>query len=243
MEPIYQQTFSVTDNCVDCFGHLKPSALLYFSQEVAGQHCLQLGADYDTLSQKGLFWAIIRNRISITRMPMAGETIRLETWPMPTTRVAYPRAVTAYDEAGNECFRTVSLWVLMDSRTRTMVLPKKSGVEVNGILRGTELAVPPSILPKELLNHRSRAVSFTDLDRNGHMNNTRYLDWLDDLLPGSFHRDHKPKEVTVCYLSESLEGQTLELCWDILEDGALQVEALRQTAEKTERVFSARVFY
>ena len=243
MEPVYQQTFHITDNCVDCFGRLKPSMVLFFVQEAAGQHCMNLSVDYDTLAARRMFWAVIRHRVQITRLPMRGETLRVETWPMPTTRVAYPRSVAAYDEAGRECFRCISLWVLMDLDSRAMILPGKSGVEVNGILRGTELAAPASLPPKPLQQRRSRTVCFTDLDRNGHMNNTRYLDWLYDLLPSSFHREHTPKEFTVCYLNESLEGQTLELCWDILEDGTLQVDALRQTDTKTERVFSARVFY
>jgi medium-chain acyl-[acyl-carrier-protein] hydrolase len=176
-------------------------------------------------------------------MPRRGETIRVETWPMPTTRVAYPRSVVAYDSEGNECFRTVSLWVLMDLDNRNMILPGRSGITVDGTLRGTELVSPTSLPPKALTQSRCRTVSFTDLDRNGHMNNTRYLDWLDDLLPSRFHQEHTPKELLICYLNESREGQTLELCWDLLEDGALQVDALRQTDAKTERVFSARVFY
>ena len=243
MEPVYQQTFPITDNCVDSFGRLKPSMVLFFVQEAAGQHCMNLSVDYDTLAARRMFWAVIRHRVQITRLPMRGETIRVETWPMPTTRVAYPRSMVAYDAQGNECFRSISLWVLMDLDSRNMILPGKSGISVVGTLRGNELASPLGLVPKEHTNHRSRSVCFTDLDRNGHMNNTRYLDWIYDLLPSSFHREHTPKEFTVCYLNESLEGQTLELCWDILEDGALQVDALRQTDTKTERVFSARVFY
>ena len=38
MEPIYQQTFHINDNAVDCFGRLKPSMILYYAQEVAGRH-------------------------------------------------------------------------------------------------------------------------------------------------------------------------------------------------------------
>jgi GNAT superfamily N-acetyltransferase len=38
MESIHTQHFDITDNCVDCFGNLKLSTLLYFAQEVAGRH-------------------------------------------------------------------------------------------------------------------------------------------------------------------------------------------------------------
>ena len=243
MEPIYQQNFHINDAAVDCFGRLKPSMLLFYVQEVSGIHASTLGAGFDALMEKNLFWAILRTRVQITRLPHSGETIRVETWPMPTTRVAYPRSVVAYDEEGKECFRSISLWVLMDLDTRNMILPGKSGISVVGTLRGTELAAPNSLVPKSLNVSRSRTVCFTDLDRNGHMNNTRYLDWIDDLLPSAFHRQHEIREFTVCYLSEAREGQELRLHWDFLEENTMHVDAYRRQEDKDERVFTARLTF
>ena len=243
MEPLYVQNFEVTDIAVDRYGRMKPSMILFIAQEVAGRHCNILSVDYDTLARQRMFWAVTRHRVQITRLPERGETIRVETWPMPTTRVAYPRSVIAYDETGNECFRAISLWVLMNLDTRNMILPGKSGISVVGTLRGMELASPSGLVPKELINHRQRPVCFTDLDRNGHMNNTRYLDWIDDLLPSAFHEAHQVKEFTVCYLSEAREGQNLDLHWDFLEEGCVQVDAHRNSGEKAERIFSARILF
>lgn len=243
MESIYTQNFTITDNCVDCFGNLKLSTLLYFAQEVAGNHFDRIAMTYDQLASRGMFWAIIRQRVSITRLPKSGETIRVETWPMPNTRVAFPRHVAAYDESGNELFRCISLWVLMDLESRSMILPGKSGIALPGTTQGNELLPPASLPAKQLLNHRNRTVCFTDLDRNGHMNNTRYLDWIADLLPSQFHRDHSPREFTVCYLSEAREGQELTLSWEFFDDGCLNLDAHRICGEKTERIFSARLQY
>ena len=243
MEPIYRQAFTINDNCVDRYGRLKTSMILGFVQEVAGQHFNQIAMSYDALAEKGMLWAIIRQKIQITRLPVRNETITLETWPMPATRVAYPRSVIAYDEAGNELFRSISIWVLMDVQSRAMILPGKSGVAVPGTLRGNELAAPGSLSPRVLSQTRVRPVCFTDLDRNGHMNNTKYLDWIDDLLPSAFHQDHIPREITVCYLSETREGQELTMSWDLFEEGFIQVDAHRkkETGDGSERVFSARL--
>ena len=243
MEAYFSQSFEITDLHVDCCGRLLPSKLLVLMQEVAGTHFSQMAMDYDTLAQRGLFWAIIRNKVQITRLPMRGETIRLETWPMPTTRVAYPRSIVAYDEAGNEVFRSITLWVLMDLGSRSMVLPGKSGIEVAGTIRGNELAVPMGLPAKALRNCHSRRVSFTDLDRNGHMNNTRYLDWIYDLLPSTFHFGHVIRECTVCYLSEAKEGQELTLSWDFPEEGCLQIDAHRNSEGRDERVFAAKILF
>lgn len=246
MEPIYQMQISVNELELDPFGRLKLSALLYFAQEAAGQHSALLGADYDTLAQKQLFWAVTRHKVQITRLPRRGETITLETWPMPTTRVAYPRSMVAYDAAGNELFRSISLWVLMDVENRSMVLPGKSGVEVAGTLRGNELALPHSLVPGTMTHSQERTVTYSCLDRNGHMNNTRYLDWVEDLLPSAFHAGHEAREFTICYASEALEGQSIRLNWELSAEGCLQVDAHRtQTdgAGKQTRTFAVQVVY
>ena len=243
MEPIYQQDFEITDVYVDCYGRLKTSMILYFAQEVAGHHFAELAMDYEALAQRQLFWAVTRHRVQITRLPLRGETIHVETWPMPTTRVAYPRSMVAYDSQGNEVFRAISIWVLMDLDSRNMILPGKSGISVVGTLRGLELDAPGGLIPKPLNSSRPRTVAFSDLDRNGHMNNCRYLDWVADLLPSAFHSRHSLKEFTVCYLTEAREGQVLDLRWDFLEDGSMRADAYRKGEGKDERVLSAKLLF
>ncbi len=246
MEPIYSQEFYVSEATVDRFGRLKPSMLLYFAQEAAGKHFDLLCPDASAMEENRLFWAIIRNRVQVTRLPHVGETITLETWPMPTTRTAYPRSMIAYDAQGCELFRSISLWVLMNLDSRAMVLPGKSGVIVNGTLRGNELAAPNSILPKLLENSMTRTVRYSHLDRNGHMNNTRYLEWVDDLLPSAFHASHAVREFTICYLNEATEGQKIDLTWQVLEGNCLQVDAHRPRTDdptKHDRVFSVQMLF
>ncbi len=239
MEQIYQKQFTLEALHCDGFGRCRPSMLSYFVQEAAGAHCRRLRLSWEDLQEKGLFWAILRHRLQITRLPQNGETITLETWPMPTTRTAFPRSVIAYDAAGQELFRSLGLWVLMDMDSRAMVLPGKSGVEVPGLLRGTELPAPGSLIPCALENSASRTVSFTDLDVNGHMNNARYLDWIWDLLPGSFHSQHSPREISLCYLAEAREGEQLQLHWTLQPEGSLRADIFRED----HRVFAANIVY
>ena len=242
MELLYSQNFKILSSSVDRYGRLKPAIMLSYIQEVAGVHGSALGASYEALAQRGLFWAIIRQKVQITRMPTEGETIRLETWAMPATRTYFPRSTVAYDADGNELFRAIGMWVLMDMGTRSMVLPGKSGVEVQGRLTGSELKAPGSLAPKNLTRITPRRVGYSDLDRNGHMNNTKYLEWAMDLLPGSFHGGHPLKSFTVCYLNEAREGDrvTLRHC---LEENTLLVDATRPDPtdeSKTHRVFAVR---
>ena len=243
MEPIYCKKFTLYGNDCDCFGRAKPATILGMMQEAAGEQCEGLAMSWDEMAEKGLFWAITRQTVEITRLPRAYETITIETWPMPATKVAFPRASVAYDESGSELFRTIALWVLMDLKERSMVLPGKSGIDLPGCVRGGELPSPKSLMPKNLPNETQRKVRFGQLDRNGHMNNTKYLEWVMDLLPGSFHRDHPLKGFAVCYLNEAKEADPVSLRYDLDENGQLLVDAVRPDPAdetKTQRVFAVR---
>lgn len=246
MEPIYREQFKLYGNDCDCFGRVKPSAILGILQEVAGAQCADLAMSWEEMAAKNLFWAITRQYVQITRLPRAYETITIETWPMPASRVAYPRSTIAYDAKGNELFRSMALWVLMDLHSRALILPGRSGILVPGHVRGLELPAPKSLTPKNLTAVTERKVRFGQLDRNGHMNNTKYLEWVMDLLPGSFHAEHTLREFTVCYLSESREGDRVSLHYELSAEGVLQVDAARpdpQDETKTHRVFAVKAVF
>lgn len=243
MERIYRQNYTVAPICVDCYGRLKPSVLLYFAQEIAGEHCIQLGTDWDSLQKAGLFWALIRTKVEITRLPQLGEELTIETWPMPETRTAYPRCTVAYDSHGQECFRILSLWVLMDTENRTMVLPGKSPIHVPGLARGNEPEAPRALPAHGGALSAQRIVGFGELDRNLHMNNTRYLDWVMDLPDVSYHNTHSLKGFTICYFSEARHRQNISLA-GALESDILYVDGYREKTDvpgEKERVFAAKL--
>lgn len=242
MTTVFTKNYTITDMHTDGFGRARPAALLFFAQDIATEHAATLCGSWEALQEKHLFWAVSRHKLKIHRAPLLGETLTLKTWPMPTTRAAYPRAVEGYDETGNLVFSLGSLWVLMDTEKRTMILPGKAEVEIFGIETDREVSLPKSLLPVRDGESTTRQVTYSELDRNLHMNNTRYLEWLADLAPLSFHRDHYLSECTLCYLSETLYHQTLRLSW-CLENGTLCMDAWRQESATEKRVFGAEAHF
>ena len=245
MELIFRKDYSIMDNCTDRYGRLKPSQILFFAQDAATSQCDVLDMRWETMAERGLFWAISRTNVRIHRLPKKGDTVTVETWPMANTRVAYPRATNMYDQHGNLLVQAVSLWVLMDINKRSMVLPARSGLNFTGEDRGGELPVPGGLPLCACEDATFRTVTYTDLDVNSHMNNTKYMDWVADLQNSEFHQERFPKEFTVCYLSEAWEGQQLrqESVFDP-ESNTYQVEFRREKEPgKLERVFAAKVQY
>ena len=245
MDQFFEKSITIAKSEVNKQNRLTLSALLYHAQEVAGAHSQMLSCDRDSLTDKNLFWAVLRHRVVIHRLPSAGEIITVRTWPMPTTRTAYPRAVRAVDGNGNILFELVSLWVLMDRTSRAMVLPGKSGVEVQGIAFGDEPASPGSIVPGNHLNTAQWLVSQQELDVNGHVNNTKYLDPV-ERLADALNNTQSPKEMTICYLAEAHAGDTLTLQYTLSEEGIFTLDGTRpraETPEKPGRIFAVKLCF
>ena len=243
MDIFYEKEYALTDIQSDAFGRAKPAALLSFAQDIAGEHAAILADSWEQMQEKHLFWAVSRHRMEIFNPPKTGETILLRTWPMVTTRVAYPRAVEGYRKDGTLLFRVVSLWVLMDTENRSLVLPGRGGLTIDGHNTGTEGPLPGSLLPGDYKNSGVRTVAYSDLDRNQHMNNTRYLEWLGDLLPLSFHQTHYLKSCTICYLQELRYNESLELAWQLQEDGLFSLDGYLENSTARKRIFAAQVQY
>ena len=236
---IYSLKMAVKPENLDGDGKLKMSALLYYAQEAAGAHAAVLGTDWETLQKKNLFWAVIRTRVDILAQP-SGNEITLKTWPMPTSRTAYPRCVMGYDADGKLLFKVLSLWVLMDVHTRAMVLPGKSGVEVLGTVVGGEPDMPKGLPVTEQAQTVYKTVEQQHLDRNGHMNNTRYMDWVMELAP-----EKTVESIELCYFNEGRLGDQMELDFTHgTEALSVNIHRLRTdgTAAK-DRIFAALVRY
>lgn len=244
MKTVFTKEFTVQHIHLDCFGRVKPSAMLHFVQRTVSAHCTELGISWDDIAPLGLIWVVGRSRLQVTRMPRLNEQLTVKTWPMPATRSAYPRAAVVTTADGEELYRCTTLWALMNKTTRRLVLPADSGISVPGQVFGNELPVPSSFAVAPADDSTTRKVCFSELDTNGHMNNTRYLDWVNDLFPSSFHKTHPFRDITVCYLSEAREGQSIVLQYHHFDDGSLQVDGLRTDADITDkksRVFSVRI--
>ncbi len=236
---VYSRKYTIEEKACREKGRLALSGLLQAAQEISQEHCEKLGFSREIMEQKGLFWVVLRHKISIVHLPKAGQTVTLETWPMPTTRVAYPRVVQALDAEGNVLFQVLSIWATVDAVKRTIVLPEKGKIAIAGLIRGNEPEMPGKWMPRNHENTHIWQVKAEETDQNGHVNNSKYLDQVEKLTGLLV-----PKEVTVCYLSEVLPEEKITLCWGLSAEGVFTLDGYRigtDVHSSRERVFAVRV--
>ena len=205
----YTQDFRIASYQADVSARIKPSAILEIMQEMAGAHAEMLDVGRSRLLPMNLAWVLSRVEVRMERYPLSGEVITVETFPMPNRRVFFPRYFIFRDAAGNQIGCAGSMWVVLDITTRKMA----NAAEIAPLLPDNSDLTAPMGMPatvEEIPGEEQesfRSPVYTDLDVNGHVNNTRYLDWCCNALGIDTLRSHAMLQFAVNYNQEILPGQ------------------------------------
>ncbi len=205
----YSQTFRIASYQADVSARIKPSAILEIMQEMAGAHAELIGVGRSALLPRNLAWVLTRVEVRMDRYPLSGEDVTVETFPMPNRRVFFPRYFIFRDAQGNQIGCAGTMWVVLDITTRKMA----NAAEIAPLLPDNSDLTAPMGMPatvEEIDSDAEEAVRipvYTDLDMNGHVNNTRYLDWCCNALGIDAMRSSEIRQFAVNYNQEILPGQ------------------------------------
>ena len=207
--------FKILSSDCDRFGYLKMNRILVFMQELAGEHSELLGFSFADTLKLGAVWVVTRNAFEVLRYPRIAQTVVGRSFPGRPRRGIYPRYYRFEDEAGQPLIVGSSFWVLADVHSRQMT---DLQAVVSGMPDTSQLA-PYYQNPgaaEELQTGQRQAFTwqpvYTDLDRNGHVNNTRAADVaLCSLSQAADLQRHPLRCLLASYHQEILEGQQVDM--------------------------------
>lgn len=216
---LYQKNDAVTCQMTDRFGFCRLSDTLRFLQEAAAEQLELCGPDEKTLSEQHRAFFLSRISVELDAPLLRGEKVLSETWPCASSRgYAFDRCYRLTKAGENvPAVRAVSQWAMISTDDRRLVRVEDSGFFYS---RDEVLTVSVPLrfrLPKnaEWIPSGEKTVSYSDTDKNGHMNNTHYPDLVCDALPALNAPDAPaPVRVTAfaaAFLHEAPLGETLRL--------------------------------
>ena len=232
----YQMKMKIPFDMADMNGHIKLPDVILLSLQVSGMQSIELGvSDKTILEDYNLVWIITDYDIEVARLPHFAEEITIETEALSYNRLFCYRRFTIYDEAGQELIHMMATFVLMDRDSRKVhavepeiVVPYQSDFDKK-LIRG------PRYEPLEELVSKDYHVRFYDLDMTGHVNNSKYLDWIFEVMGADFLTQYIPKKINLKYVKEvrpggvitsAVERTGLESKHEITSDGATNAQAI-----------------
>jgi acyl-ACP thioesterase len=197
----------------DSSSRLTPCAAFNFCQETAGRHAVELGVGTPELAECGLAWILSRMSLSIERRPRWGEAVRVRTWPRGTERLFARRDFELADAEGRPFGRGRSAWLILDVASRRPRRPEifAEGLPSNEGRDALTDGISSLEAAEGLQPVYTRFAAYSDLDYNGHVNNARYVQWLQDALDCDALVGAASFRVDINYLAEVRLGDGVVL--------------------------------
>ena len=176
-------------------------------------HCTLLGCGRNELVKRNIVWILARSEVQMTRYPAIGETITVQTFHKPVRLRFFQRYFLFTDAMGEAIGTAGTLWLLMDLTTRQTV----PAGDVAALLPDNSELTAPMALPATVgqlqgtETVKEYEAVYTDLDVNGHVNNTKYADWLCNMLGIETMRQYQLQSLILNYNTEVLPEQRLML--------------------------------
>lgn len=207
MQKTYRKTYQITTNMLDCHDCLKMSTLLDVAQEVAGDHADELGCGFETMIKQDLIWVIVRNYVEIIKKPINFKEIEVVTYPLKPRFVEFNRETEFYHNG--ELFAVSrSTWMVINIKDFSVKAPDffKDFDDDLGYFKRRIRKLP--VVDKSQLQKVNEAeVLYSMLDHNGHMNNTKYVDFYLDI----FRPEFSVKTLQIEYIKQSFLDDKLSL--------------------------------
>ncbi len=177
-EPIFTRKYELRVFDFDTNKRIKPSCIMDILQDVAGEQAKQLGVDADTIITQNLLWVILREKLELRAEMFPHQVVTVKTWYSQKPTVLAKREFEITDEQGNILAVASSHWALIDSNTRALTGMKSVAEKFSAPLSKAHIAMKPlhefDTADTVFVYH----TGYSDLDTNGHVNNTRYADFV-----------------------------------------------------------------
>lgn len=170
---------------IDINCNARPTSVMRYMQETVDRNLLSCHPTYAELLQMGLSFVVSRTALEISRPIKEYEKLQIETWATEGRSAAFPRSFVI--KSGEETVaKALTIWALIDINEHRLLKGSEFSVENYGTGEEIELSVPTRFKLSPELNFSKcgeKKVMYSDIDRNLHMNNTKYFDMLFDYIP------------------------------------------------------------
>lgn len=229
-EGVLEMKLTVAHCHTDSSGRMPPHVLAKVMEDAVKRQMEACGWGRETMETKNVALVVGWTSIQIRRLPHVGENLLVRVWPSRKKSAMYVHKYAFFTDAGEALASAAVLSLPMDRTSRK--LTPAEGLTLPEIVIPGEADVPSlrKAFPDELPGQAVRTVCAHEIDENGHMNNTCYLQWAGELYDRDHCEQHEPRSIWIQYINELMEGQTVML--DYATEG--QCLFVRGTANQTD---------
>lgn len=228
---IWSQTYAISSFLVNPQKKLGLFGLLGLLQDVAWNHATHLGHGYENMVKENIGWVLTRQKLSMESWPGWGENLEIRTWVRPIKGIVAIRDFEIIFN-GKKIGDCSTQWLILDLKTRRasekiLNLEDEFRFDAPVFIDASKIILRPNL---KLLTGFS--VRNSDLDLNGHVNNTRYAHWVLDAISQDKHHECTLSGYEVNFIAESKAGDEVLIFSGPLSGDEIQFQGVRNSDKK-----------
>lgn len=168
-------------------GNMTPCAILKIFDNISGRHSAYVKDSVIDGSLKGIAWILTEWQIELNRLPNYQDQLQVETWVTgKLPGISVHRGFLLTDGNGEVLVKGWSTFVLYSMQEQQIIRIGEQFVEQYQPENKTVFESRTRRLNPPAVWEREKAIGLrkTDIDYNGHLHNTAYLDLALEILPG-----------------------------------------------------------
>lgn len=187
--------------------------LLLLTSQIAVEDYDVRGLGFEVLLKSNIALLLSRLSCKIERLPADNEEITIRTWEEPPQGLQLARRfeITA-TATGERLLGMNTLWLVVNPETRRIMKPSQFTLRPTPTYTEPYDGAPPGKFshPDTMMFMALRTVFLSDLDANGHVNNSRYAAFALDHLP-AIYQDKQFTGFRINYSKEAVAGDQIEI--------------------------------
>lgn len=181
----FKKELEVFSHDIDTNRFATPTAVVRYMQETVDSNLRECRPTYEELLEQSLSFVVSRTALEICRPLKEYENITVETWATEGKTAIFPRSfiIKSGEDTVAKC---LMIWALVNTREHRFMRGNEFSVKSYGTGDAVELTIPSRFkTPTDITFKKcgQKTVMYSDIDRNFHMNNTKYFDMLFDYIP------------------------------------------------------------
>ncbi|WP_220740974.1 acyl-[acyl-carrier-protein] thioesterase [Leuconostoc miyukkimchii] len=197
----------------DTTGKLSLPMILNWAVLASKKQSDTLGVGPKSYMSRGLGWVILQYEVDIVRRPEINEEITIKTFAAKYNPFFVSRPFTFFDSQGHEIIHVKSIWTMIDIDNRRMArLPQDivDAYQAERVKQIPRIAKPTAVGVDEVFEEKSYHVRYLDIDANKHVNNSKYFEWMQDVLSPNFLSTHEITYLNLKYEAEVRLGHMVQ---------------------------------
>ncbi|MGT2911915.1 acyl-ACP thioesterase domain-containing protein [Streptococcus cameli] len=232
----YKESFTVPFAMTDVKQEIILSQFISYCLGVSGRQSEAIGrSDLDVFEQYGLVWVVTDYDMTINRLPRYNETVTIVTEAVSYNKFFCYRKFYIYDDKSELLMDLLCYFVLIDFQTRQLTPVPDDLIAPYQSEKVKKLQRAPRYQTLEEPDSKDYRIRYFDIDMNGHVNNSKYLEWMYDALDYAFLLEHRPSHLQLKYVKEvspggmitsSVKQDGLTSQHEIWSDGQIHAQAI-----------------